>query len=234
MGWAVLVTAGVIAYNNTLNRWPPFNRALYIPLNLGLAAVLLLVAAGPLGLDARALGLNGGIAAGAAAGAAIGATLTLPLFAGAAAPAMAARLADRRVAGLRGRRLAYQVLVRIPVGTALVEEVTFRGVLLAAWRPWGLLPAVGVSSLAFGLWHVAPTIELVRANRPAARGRTVVLVTLAAVVTTTSGGLGLAWLRLGTGGLAAPVAMHASLNGLATLAGLLAHRTATRVASAGR
>jgi hypothetical protein len=42
---------------------------------------------------------------------------------------------------------------------------------------------------------VAPTIELVRANRPATCGRTVALVTSAAVVTTTSGGLGLAWLR---------------------------------------
>jgi hypothetical protein len=106
-------------------------------LNLGLAAVLLLIATGPFGLDARAIGLKGGIAGGAAAGAAIGAALTLPLFVGAAAPATAARLADRRVAGLCGRRLAYQVLVRIPLGTALVEEVAFRGVLLAAWRPWG-------------------------------------------------------------------------------------------------
>jgi len=137
-------------------------------------------------------------------------------------------------AGLGGRRLAYQVLVRIPVGTALVEEVTFRGVLLAAWRPWGLLVAVGVSSLAFGLWHIAPTIALVRANRPAAGGGTVVLVTLAAVVVTSSGGLGLAWLQLGTSGLAAPVALHASLNGLAVVAGLLAHRTAARPASTRR
>jgi hypothetical protein len=110
-------------------------------LNLGLAAVLLLIATGPFGLDARALGLKGGIAGSAAAGAAIGAALTLPLFVGATAPATAARLADRRVADLCGRRLAYQVLVRIPLGTALVEEVAFRGVLLAAWRPWG--PAAG-------------------------------------------------------------------------------------------
>jgi membrane protease YdiL (CAAX protease family) len=115
-----------------------------------------------------------------------------------------------------------------------VEEVTFRGVLLAAWRPFGLLVAVGVSSFAFGLWHIAPTIALMRANRPAAGGGTVALITLAAVVTTFSGGLGLAWLRLDTGGLAAPVCLHASLNGSATLAGLLALRTAAQLASTRR
>jgi hypothetical protein len=41
-------------------------------------------------------------------------------------------LSDARVAGLDGDEFAYQVLVRIPLGTVLWEEVAFRGVLLAA------------------------------------------------------------------------------------------------------
>src|ERR1700756_2786680 len=56
--------------------------------------------------------------------------------------------------------------VLIPVGTVLLEEVAFRGVL------WGLLrrargtaTATVVSSLLFGLWHVLPSLGLASDNR---------------------------------------------------------------------
>ena len=41
-------------------------------------------------------------------------------------------LDDQRIAGLDRRQLAYQVLLRIPVGTVAWEEIAFRGVLQAA------------------------------------------------------------------------------------------------------
>ena len=71
---------------------------------------------------------------------------------------------------------AYRAAVRIPLGTVLVEEVAFRGVLLAMLGGHlGVGWAVAVSSHLFGLWHVVPVRATMRTNgfvAPApARGR---------------------------------------------------------------
>ena len=51
--------------------------------------------------------------------------------------------------------MAYESLARIPVGTAVFEEVAFRGVLPGLIARTTTEPAaVGLSSLLFGLWHV--------------------------------------------------------------------------------
>ena len=130
---------------------------------------------------------------------------------------------DERVAHLSGKGLAYQVLVRIPLGTALLEEVAFRGVLVGAWIASGRPSAIAWSSLVFGLWHVGPTINLVRANRPGASTAVAVRTVAGAVVFTTAAGALFAWLRLEYG-LLAPLAMHASVNGLASIASVFASR----------
>ncbi len=67
--------------------------------------------------------------------------------------------------------MAYQVTVRIPIGTVLWEETAFRGVLQAALRR--ALPgpaAIAVTSGVFGLWHIRPTIAALRINGVAAGG----------------------------------------------------------------
>jgi membrane protease YdiL (CAAX protease family) len=58
----------------------------------------------------------------------------------------------------------------------------------------------------------------------------VALVALS-VVTTFAAGLVLVWLRIVTGGLAAPFALHATLNSLSTVAAHLAHKRAATEAS---
>src|SRR4029450_7903746 len=82
--------------------------------------------------------------------------------------------ADTRATSLSGAALLWHLLVRIPLGTALLEEVAFRGVVYAmverrrGVRGGGVGSAVrlGVvgSSLLFGLWHVLPSLGLRRAN----------------------------------------------------------------------
>ena len=68
---------------------------------------------------------------------------------------------DARTAGLSGGEVLVRCLVRIPLGTALLEEVGFRGVLYAMLaRRHGVRTAVLVSSLLFGLWHVLPSLGL--------------------------------------------------------------------------
>lgn len=124
----------------------------------------------------------------------------------------------------------FETLVRIPFGTALPEELLFRGALL------GLLlrnrrprHAVAASSLLFGLWHVAPTVRKLReshvtgwaaAPSPAAR-----VGTVAGVVGVTAGaGVALSWLRLRSGSIAAPWIAHSAVNAISYLGARLAAR----------
>ncbi len=87
----------------------------------------------------------------------------------AAVPATRPVLDDKRITGLDGRAVAYQAVVRIPVGTVLWEETAFRGVLQAALRR--VLPepaAIVVTAGVFGVWHIRPTLGALRANGLAA------------------------------------------------------------------
>lgn len=217
----ILVTLWLALYNNVANLWPPFNRAAYVPANLLTTAALLAVAVSGLDLSRRELGLAGLSLADAVLGAAIGAAIAAPLLVATATRRWARLVADRRVGGLRGWGLAYQTVVRVPLGTALLEEVAFRGVLFAAWRSEGELAAYVVASAVFGVWHVAPAATMVRVNTPRAGLAWPVAGT---VVLTALAGAALTWLRVETGSLAAPFALHATLNSLATLAGATAGR----------
>jgi uncharacterized protein len=131
---------------------------------------------------------------------------------------VAALLADRRAA-LPFRALVTTVMVRIPLGTALFEEVLFRGVLLGALLHVGSVSfAVGWSSVAFGLWHVAPTIVALRENDVAPRSRAGQRAVLGAVLVTTLAGVGLAAVTIASGSLLPSYLAHWAVNAFGLLA----------------
>jgi membrane protease YdiL (CAAX protease family) len=218
----VLIAIGLIAYNNLLNLWSPFHRWAYVPLNV--AASLVIVAAGlTLGeLEPSAIGISKPETA--FVGAAIGLIASAPLFAALVNDAWADFIADRRFASDSNADTAFRMLVRVPLGTALLEEVAFRGVLLALLAPLGTIAAAVASSVAFGLWHIVPTANAVRANRASSTTGLAVAI-LGGVIFTTAAGVGLVWLRVESGSLFAPLALHATLNSSATLAATLATRS---------
>lgn len=215
--------AGLVAYNNLLNRWSWFNGAPFVAVNLAAAAALVGIALGGLGLDAGTIGLDISIT-DLALGALIGGTIASPLFILASNPRTARLVADERSAGLAGRKLAYQTIVRVPVGTALLEEVAFRGVMFGLATSAGTVTAALTSSIAFGLWHIMPSLNMLDANRPGAPFRTKITFAGGTVILTTMAGLALVFLRIETGNLGAPLALHATLNSLATLAASRASR----------
>jgi len=98
--------------------------------NLGAASAALL-AARHWGRSWSDLGLD---PADAGRGLRAGVTTVLPaagvLAAMAITPALRPLLRDERVTDASGREAAYQLLVRIPLATAVAEEVLFRGALL--------------------------------------------------------------------------------------------------------
>jgi membrane protease YdiL (CAAX protease family) len=126
-------------------------------------------------------------------------------------PATRRFLADPRVARLSRTALAGQILFRIPVLTALIEEAVFRGALFAALNAvYSPGVALVVSASLFGIWHVAPGFSQARANGfIGPQGAVHVLTTVMAM---TAAGLFLGWLRMETGSIWAPFTVHASVN----------------------
>ena len=144
---------------------------------------------------------------------------------GLAVPAGRPLLQDARVAGADGGAIAYQVLIRIPLGTVLWEETAFRGVLLAALlRVLPVRRAIGASAAVFGLWHIRPTVSAVAANDLANGLPARAAAVLFGCVSTAAAGVLFTWLRVRSGGLLAPVLLHAATNCLGTLAAAAAHR----------
>ena len=221
---ALALSTAVAVYNNAINRWGPFHGTAYVPVNIAFATLITLVAGSTLNLSPTELGLT------ADAGDLVVPLALVGLFAlGAFALAVSPRadlIADERVAARRGRALVWYVLVRIPIGTALVEEAIFRGVLFASWREAGASHVVAAlwTSIAFGLWHIAPTIIGLRMNRPRATSIQVGAAVLGAVGLTAFAGLTLTWLRVWSGGLLAPIVVHAGVNSMGALAAAVACR----------
>ena len=171
-----------------------------------------------IGVDDARRGLRMGLGAAAVAGASVAL--------GAALPATRRFYSDRRVRDVGRGEALYHLAVRIPLATALAEEVLFRGVLLALFRQ-RRSPAAAVvgTSLLFGAWHVLPTIDHYHGN-PASdlladpgRGRR--LAVLATTLSTSGAGGVFAWLRLRSGSVLAPVLAHTAINASAYLAGRL-------------
>lgn len=198
----------------------------YVVLNLA-ATVAVMTWVRRAGFDRAALGLRraelvAGARWGGAAAAVVGVTLTLALLAGDRLGPLASLLQDDRAA-LTGGALAFAVLVRIPLGTVVFEEVVFRGALDAAARD-RLSPAaaVAVSAVTFGLYHVPPTLVALRINDVAPSSPAGLATTAGAVATTAVAGVLFTWLRQRSGSLLAPVVAHLATN----VGGLLAASTA--------
>jgi membrane protease YdiL (CAAX protease family) len=221
---AILVLANVLN-NRRAPRW-------YLVTSLGATAALLALyrlARAPwadAGLGPRAVGR------GALWGLVLVALVALACLAGALLPATRAVFRDRRVGGAGPAELAYQVLVRIPLGTVLLEETAFRGVLYGLLRhgyasPW----ATAVSSILFGLWHVLPAAGLARLNPVAGKAfeRRRALLTPVSVLATGLAGVVLCEAQRRTGSLLTPVALHWATNGLGYLTAFLVMRVTGRV-----
>lgn len=193
----VAVVAVLVVHNLVTNLWA--RDRWYVRLNLATAGLLVVLAG-------RAdVGLSPGrrVWPGLAA-----AAVVLTVIVGlAVARRTRTLLADRRMAGVDGRGTAWRALVRIPMGTVVLEEVAFRGVLPAVSTPL-------TAAALFGLWHVLPTARALDVN---GRRRSPVALA-AAVAVTAAAGMVLESLRMATGGLLAPALVHTAANSGATVA----------------
>jgi membrane protease YdiL (CAAX protease family) len=208
---AEVVAIGCVgAYNLVVPRIPQQAR---LPANLG-AALALAGVARAVGMRASDLGLaRGSVRRGIRVGLAAATPLALGAATAVAIPQTRKLLADERITGTSRSEAAFETLVRIPLETALAEEVIFRGVLLALGQSSrSRASAVVSSSMIFGLWHVVPTLSSLTRDtngRPDARATA---STTAVVATTAVAGAGFALLRLRADSVIAPIIAHAALN----------------------
>ncbi|MFD6878595.1 MULTISPECIES: CPBP family intramembrane glutamic endopeptidase [unclassified Streptomyces] len=151
----------------------------------------------------------------------------LVYLAGALLPATGGLFEDRRYDTMDGGEVMLRAFVLVPVGTVLVEEIAFRGVLYGLVdRVGGALRATAVSSLLFGLWHVLPSLHLATA-KPAVNsvvGDSVlgaVLAVLGTVLFTAAAGVLFCELRRRAGSLLAPMGLHWAVNAFGYLVGYL-------------
>ena len=202
------VLGAAVAWNLAANLWLPW--ALYVPGALLLAATLVAVAAKLGGCRWSDLGLDRhDLRRGLTYGVVVAVPVTVVFALGAALPATRVLFQDRRAAGISTAVLLYVAFVRVPLGTVVLEEILFRGVLLGlGLRRWSHMTAVTVSCAAFGLWHVLPA-RRVTSFTPVLAGLAGGQVgrlsgVVAAVAGTVVAGLVLCWLRLRSRSLLAP------------------------------
>lgn len=127
---------------------------------------------------------------------------------------------DRRVGAGTGTWI-YQAFIRIPFGTALLEETAFRAVLPALFAVrWGVLRGCVVASVCFGFWHVLPALGLNEVNPVATRifgsgAGGVAAAVVFAVVGTTFAGLWWCWVRFRARSVLATILGHVASNSVA-------------------
>ena len=209
-----MVVAVLAAWNPMVNRVIP--PAWYVPANLavaaGLVAVARLAGATPTELGLRRDRARAGLRLGLMAAGFVAAGILVGL----AIPGIRPFFADERLAGVSAAGLAYQAVVRIPLGTVVLEEVAFRGVLLGLFGPGRA--GVAISSALFGLWHILPTLDALAANDLAGSAAARTAAVVGAVALTGVEGVIFCALRLRSGSLVAPAVVHVATNSLGALA----------------
>jgi membrane protease YdiL (CAAX protease family) len=197
----------------------------YIPFNLTLLAVTLILARRA-GTTWTSMGLRRDRATrGLKFGIAVVAGIVLGMYVVLALSSFDDILRDERFVESSIGLLLFHALIRIPLGTALYEEVLFRGVIFGMLaRRYTPLKAAVSSSILFGLWHILPVLDAMRTNPVGAHFSGLsgaAAAVLAAVIGTFVAGMGLLWVRLFANSILASVIVHIATNSTAIIAAIV-------------
>jgi CAAX protease family protein len=199
--------------------------------NAGVVLVVLSIGVAlSLGLSRSDLGLGPGAARGALVGGALAAVVALAGVAivRLAAPAVVGVPVDYApLQQVTADALATHLVIFLPFGAVIPEELAFRGVLLGALaRARGSRDAVIGSSAAFALWHGAVALVTISDTSLGPPSPWFVPAAVAALLVVFGGGVAFAILRLRSGTLATTIAAHWVFNAVVLL-GLWATRHPT-------
>jgi len=212
----------LVAHNLLVHRAlrPPADAALNLISAISLTAFALRTGCTPAELGLDRADLRRGLKTGSIAATCCSAGLSLA----ATLPSTRRFFLDARLIDMSRRETLYHASVRIPVATALAEELMFRSVLQALFaREHSRRATLTWTSLLFGLWHILPTLDTFEGN-PASNigqnpGRARLLAVFGITGATAGAGLYFSHLRLRSGSVAAAVLPHAAVNVVALVIG---------------
>lgn len=206
--WALLPLPVLLpVYSFLLARWHCPNlwqQTMTAVINLIVAGLVLFLVARSLGVEPSQLGRAGSLSRTFGWAVVTVAILAYGLL---VARVFEVSQRDQCIERLRPRDLGIK-LGLILLGTAVPEEVLFRGVLFGAFEDefstfWGII----ASSAIFGLWHVGPELQRLRANTSSEK-KVSMLMTVPAVAFTAVAGALLCGVRISSKNLWAPVLVH--------------------------
>lgn len=222
------LTASNVMANAILPDWA------YVPWNLAVAAGVVALAVRSDGQSMESMGLSRSAAPrGLKLGVTFSAALVGVYALGLAIPSTRGLFLDER-ADVPFTEMAYKVFIEVPLGTVLLEEVAFRGVLPAMFRRRvrpsrrsGFTADAAAAGL-FGLWHILPSWNVSEVNPvfrdvlPDTVGQAAGIV--GGVLVTAVAGMGLSWMRNRSDSVVAPATLHATSNGVGSALAWLAQR----------
>lgn len=237
MSLVAAVSVVSVMYNSLVYVLPSRVRNLaFTPLNLVVAGLMLFWATEEEGMSLSDLGLSTETAAsGAQWGAATGGALALLIYVASRIIGPAPRhLINPEVRDLARPALVRRIVLRIPLGTALPEEVIFRGILLSILASMiGGPGAAAVSSAVFVAWHVAPTTRSIVLQRACLSRSQLTINVVGPLFATYVGGMLLSAVRLASGSLLAAVMIHWAISAVSLLAFSRPERNDTADSTAG-
>lgn len=225
---ALALGALFFAYSNGLALWGVrrgyLPEALFRQLNPALVAAMLVYAASRRG-GLEAVGVrNEGLRGSVLGGAGLGLALSLPpLFFFHKPFLLDTPLEYGPISQMARREMLVDVLFRVPLGIAVLEELAFRGLLQASLRR-ELSPGAAIvgSAAGFAAWHLTVTATSAAASNIGTAARLPLfikpyiqpLAVLGGMLTTGIAGILFGALRERTGNLAGPIIAHWIVDGL--------------------
>ncbi len=212
--WAAVgCSALLLVYGNSLSALPSSTREQFLLWsNLALMLALLAWALAWGRFSVPELGLDPRSAVGSAL---FGAVLSLvaaipPVLFIALTPLVTGEAIEApEISERSGAGMACFLLFRQPVGTALFEEVAFRGVLYGVWRrAGGDGAALLTTSGTFSLWHLVISSRTVAESGVVSHPVLIAGGVIVSVAALFAGGLIFAWLRWHTRSIAAAAIAH--------------------------
>jgi membrane protease YdiL (CAAX protease family) len=197
----------------------------HIPFQLGILAIALIIARRA-GTTWTSMGLRTDrLPRGAKVGGVVVGVIAVGIMIGVAIPATRDLFRDEKIVDASVGWILFQAFIRIPIATALYEEVLFRGIvfgmLVRRRSPW----FAGIAtSLLFGLWHILPTLDTIDTSPAGDLFSGWIGITAAiagAIIGTALAGAGFLLVRLSSNSTLAAVLAHIGTNSLAMLGALI-------------
>lgn len=206
----------ILLYGTVLARLIP--RQYHLFLNIGISVVAIIVGLA-FGMNWANMGLDlSHILPGFFVAVVASIIITAGTVIIAAIPFLRHYFLGENLAQASGKLMAFEAAIRIPLGTALVEEILFRGILLGLLLlHHSTIVALIIAAVIFGLWHIFPTINQIEDNDSVAKAlqdkkQRKYGSIIGVVAVTTIAGLLFGWLRIIAGGILAPWLVHWSIN----------------------